>query len=73
MVQDNGDLVLVKDLSESRLVKLGNGYRSGDIVAQHQIQLSLNELSGLHGRKARMLCQDLLGHGHTHVWSLLFV
>ena len=73
MVQDDGDLVLVKDLGEPRLVKFGDGHRSGDVVAQHQVQLGLNELAGLHGRKARVLGQDLLGHGHTHAWSLLFV
>src|SRR5699024_6469682 len=35
VVQDNGDLVLVKHLGEARLLKLGDGHRGGDSVAQH--------------------------------------
>ena len=48
VVQDDGDFVLIKDLSEARLLKLGDSHRSGDVVAQHQVQPGLDELSGLH-------------------------
>ena len=30
-----------------RLLELGDGNRRGDVVAQHQIQFSFNELAGL--------------------------
>ena len=45
VVQNDGDLVLVKDLGEPGLFKLGDGHRSGDVVAQDQIQLGLDELA----------------------------
>ena len=45
MVQDNGDLVLVKDLGEARLLKLGDGHRGGDVVAQDDVQLCLDQLA----------------------------
>ena len=48
VVQDDGDFVLVEDLGEARLLKLGDGNRGGDIVAQYQVQFGLDELSGLH-------------------------
>ena len=45
VVQDNGDLVLVKHLGEARLLKLGDGHRGGDVVAQHHVHLGLDELA----------------------------
>ena len=68
VVQNDGDLVLVKDLSQPCLVKLGDGHRRGDVIAQHQVQPGLNELARLDGVQARVLGQNLLGHGHSHGW-----
>ncbi len=48
VVQNDGDFILVKDLGEARLLKFGDGHRGGDVVAQHQIQSGLDELTSLH-------------------------
>ena len=61
VVQDDGDLVLVKDLGEARLLKLGDGHRGGDVVAQHHVHLGLDELAHLHVVQPGVLGQDLSG------------
>ena len=66
VVQDNGDLVLVKHLGEARLLKLGDGHRGGDVVAQHHVHLGLDELAHLHVVQTGVLGQNLLGHCHSH-------
>ena len=41
VVQHNGDLVLVKHRGQPRLLKLFDGHRGSNVVAQHQVQLAL--------------------------------
>ena len=67
VVQDDGDLVLVKDLAEPGLLKLGDGHGGGDVVAQDHVHLGLNELANLHVVQPGVLGQDLLCHCHTHM------
>ena len=71
VVQDDGDLVPVKDPGEASLLKLGDGHRGGDVVAQHHIHPGLDELAHLHGIQPGVLGQDLLCHCHSHVKTLL--
>ena len=47
VVQHNGDPVLVKDLGEASLLKLRDGHRGGDIVAQDQVQPGFDQLARL--------------------------
>ena len=73
VVQDNGDLIFVKDLGKSGLFKLGNSHRSGDVIPQHHIQLGLNELPYFHLFQSSVFGQYLLCHGHSHKIYLLAV
>ena len=66
VVQDQCDPVLIENPGQARLIELGNGHRCGNIVAQHQIQLTLHQLAGFHRFEAGMARQNLLGHGHSH-------
>ena len=71
VVQNDGDLVPVKDPGEAGLFKLGDGHRCGDVVAQHHVHLGLDQLTHLHGIQPGVLGQDLLCHCHSHVKNLL--
>ena len=66
VIQHNGDPVPVKHSGQPRLFEFRDGHRGGDVVAQHQIQLSLHELARFHLGKPRGAGQNLLGHGHAH-------
>ena len=66
VIQHQGDLVLVKHLGQPRLVELRDGYRGGNVVAQHHIQFSLYQLARDNMIQAGVLGQDLLSHGHSH-------
>ena len=72
VVQDDGNLVLVEDLGEAGVLKLRDGNGGGHVVAQHQVELCLNELARSNRCFSRMGCQDFLGHGHSHRNSSLF-
>ena len=69
VVHHQGDFALVKDPVEARRLELVDGYGGGDVVAQHQVQLRLNQLSRPDGLQPRVLCQDFLRHGHPHLYS----
>ena len=68
VIQHQGDPVLVEYLGQPGLIEFRNRHRGGDVVAQHQIQLGLHQLAGDNVVQAGMLGQDLLGHGHSHLW-----
>ena len=67
MVQDDRDLVLVEDLAEAGLLKLGDGHGGGDVVAQDHVHLGLDELAHLYVIQPGVLGQDFLRHCHTHM------
>ena len=71
VIQYDGDFVLIKNLGQASLLKLADGHRSGDVVAEHQIQLCLNELAYFHGGQSGVFRQNLLGHRHSHLKFLL--
>ena len=73
VIQHNVDLGAVKHRGEPGLVELVDGHRGGDVVAQHYIQIGIDQLPGLHFRQARMGCQNFLRHCHSHdTFSLSF-
>ncbi len=71
VVQNNGDLIPVKNPGKAGLFKLGDRHRGGDVVAQHHIHPGLDELSHLHSIQSGVLGQDLLCHCHSHIKNLL--
>ena len=71
VIQYDGDLILIENLGQASLLKLADGHRSGDVVAEHQIQLCLNELAYFHGGQSGVFRQNLLGHRHSHLKFLL--
>ena len=71
MIHHQGDAALVEHLVEARRLKLVDGHRGGNVVAQHQVQSGLDELSGPHAFKARVLGQNFLCHCHSHARRLL--
>ena len=66
MVQNDGDLVLIKDGVETGLGELIDGHGGGDVVAQDDVQLCADQLSGNHVIQAGVGRQDLLCHCHSH-------
>ena len=66
MIQDDGNAVLVKHAVEACFLEFIHRHRSGDIVAQDNVQLGADQLSCRYGFQPRVGCQDLLGHGHSH-------
>lgn len=46
-------------------------HRTGNIVCEHGIELSLDELSSFYMIEAGVCGQDLLGHRHSHMNFLL--
>mgnify|MGYP000183452738 CR=1 FL=1 len=62
----------LKDLAEARCLKLVDGHRGGDIVAQHNVQLCVDQLACLDLRQSGVCGKDLLRQGHSHGSFLLF-
>ena len=71
VVQDNGDLVLVKDLGETCFLKFCDRHGGGDVVAQHHIHFGLDELPHLHMVQSGVFGQNLLRHCHSHALNYL--
>ena len=66
MIEDDSDFVLIEDAGEAGLVEFDDGDGGGDVIAQHQIELGFDQITGLDGFKSRMGSKDFLGHGHSH-------
>ena len=71
MVQDDDHLVLVIDPVKACFFELIHRHRGSDIIAQNNVQLGLDQLSGAHLRQTCMGRQNLLGHCHCHGSFLL--
>ena len=71
VIHHHGDAALVENLGEARGLKLVDGHRRGNVIAQHQVQFGLDQLSGTDAVQSRVAGQDLLCHGHSHCVSLL--
>ena len=66
MIQHDVDAGLVEHRVEPGLLKLIDGHRGGDIVAQHHIQSGVDQLPCLDGFPAAVGGQDFLRHCHAH-------
>ena len=73
VVQHDGDVLLIKHTVEARLLELVDGDGGGDVVAQHDIQLCVDELACLDLGKARVGGQNFLRQSHSHSGTLLFI
>ena len=71
MVQHQRDLLPVKYPGKARFSEHVDGHRAGDVVAQYQIQLRLDQIPGMDFLKPRVGCEDLLRHGHAHAVAFL--
>ena len=73
VVQHDGDVLFVEHAVETGALKLVDGDGGGDVVAQHDVQLCVDELACLDLGKPGMCGKDLLRQGHSHGGSLLFI
>ena len=71
VIQHDGNVLLVEHAVKACLLKLVDGDRGGDIVAQHDIELGIDELACLDLRQTRMCGQNLLRQSHSHGDTLL--
>ena len=73
VVQHDSDMLFIKHAVETGAFKLVDGHRGGDIVAQHDVQLCVDELACLDLRQSGVCGKDLLRQGHSHGSFLLFI
>ncbi len=64
VIHHQGDLVLIKNILFCHFIHFMDGHRRCDIISQHQIEISLDELSRLYIGKPGMGSQDFLCHCH---------
>ena len=73
VVQHDGNVLFVEHAVKTGLFKLVDGDGGGDIVAQHDVQLCVDELACLDLGKPGMCGKDLLRQGHSHGGTLLLI
>ena len=73
VVQHNGNVLFVEHTVKTGLFKLVDGNRGGDVVAQHDVQLCIDELACLDLGKTGMCGKNFLRQGHSHDGTLLFI
>ena len=66
MVHDQRNLTLIKYLIKASCFKLIDRHRRSDVVAQHQIQLCLDQLPRADLLQTGMAGKNLLCHRHSH-------
>ena len=66
VIQNDVHPGLVENIAKARLFKLVDGHRSGDVVAQDNIKVRLDQLSRLDVLLAAVGSQDFLCHSHSH-------
>ena len=71
VIQHDSDMLFIKHAVKTGAFKLVDGHRGGDIVAQHDVQLCVDELACLDLRQAGVCGKDLLRQGHSHGGTLL--
>ena len=72
MIRHQSNLVLVEDAPGLELVHLLDCHRAGDIIAQHQVQIRLDQLAGFHLFQSGSGRQDFLRHCHSHIHNPSF-
>ena len=71
VIQNDVHPGLVENIAKARLFKLVDGNRGGDVVAQHDVQLCIDELACLDLGKTGMCGKNFLRQGHSHDGTLL--
>ena len=71
MIHYHCHTALVEYRRETIRLKLIDGDREGDVVAQHQIQFGLDQLTGADFLQSCVCGKDLLCHGHSHCSQIL--
>ena len=66
MIGNQGDLILIEHPVHLHLLHFLYCNGTGNVVSEHQIQIRLDQISGLNPFKSGMSCQDLLRHCHAH-------
>ena len=66
VVEHQSDAVLIKDGVRAAFFKFVDGDGAGNIVAEHDIEVRLNQLSHLHVVQTGVRRQNFLGHSHSH-------
>ena len=72
VIQHDGDMLFIEHAVKTGALKLVDGHRGGDIVAQHNVQLCVDQLACLDLRQSGVCGKDLLRQGHSHGSFLLF-
>ena len=72
VVQHDSDMLFIKHAVKTGALKLVDGHRGGDIVAQHNVQLCVDQLACLDLWQSGVCGKDLLRQGHSHGSFLLF-
>ena len=73
VIQHDSDMLFIKHAVKTGAFKLVDGHRGGDIVAQHNVQLCVDQLACLDLRQSGVCGKDLLRQGHSHGSFLLFI
>ena len=73
VVQYDGDVLFVEHGVETGTLELVDGNGGGDIVAQHDVQLCIDELACLDLGKTGMCGKNFLRQGHSHDGTLLLI
>ena len=73
VIQHDGDVFLVEHAVKPGLFKLVDGHRGGDVVAQHDVELGVDELACLDLRQTGVCSQNFLRHRHSHSDTLLLI
>ena len=73
VVQHDGNVLFVEHTVKTGLFKLVDGNRGGDVVAQHDVQLCIDELACLDLGKTGMCGKNFLRQGHSHDGTLLLI
>ena len=66
VVEDDGDVLFVEHAVEARLFELVDGDGGSDVIAQHDVELGVDELACLDLGEACVCGQNFLRLGHSH-------
>ena len=71
VVEHYRDSILIENAGKAGLFKLVHRHRGGDVVAEHDIELRVYELTCAHAFQTCVCSQNLLSHRHSHNISFL--
>ena len=66
VIRNQRNLFGIKNLRCAHTIELVDRHRSGDVVAQHKVQLAHEQFSRTAAVNTGCPCEDFLRHGHAH-------